>query len=1486
MYDMKKCSIAIFSVAATAILAAHASSIRLKATIIDPPAKTARLLTASATPVAIPARGVYLVQPPDGEVTDEWRDQLVALGAKIRSYIPDDTYLVEIPGDRYADLAANLPHAYLGEFKPEYRYDAAELPATPAARLLSTPAGGAGEAADAARFDILLFERGTAEAVAQKIAALDGCSVEEASGRSIRAVLTAAAVKEVASWPDVHWIERFQESVPTLDMALKAERANVESVWEGGATLLGLTGTNQIIGVADTGLDTGTNSTLHLDIRNRLVYRESVSGRGQWHDQNGHGTHVVGCAMGNGRRSDGGIRGPAYEAHLVMQSTLANNLPGSDDISLPSDLEGMFLSAYDQGARVHNNSYGWGDKGNPYSYYAGVCQHVDNFVFTHPDMTIVYSVGNNGGDISPTNGVVDTGTLNGYGAAKNSIVVGASENLQTNKYSNYTYGGIYFPVSPIKGDSYSKPYDGKNQGLAAFSGRGPTSDGRVRPDIVAPGTGILAMLSSLSPSPGNSSYDAFYRYNQGTSMAAPIVSGSAALVRQWMDDQYGIASPDAATVKAILLAGAKSISPGQYGTGSFREIPSTYPNNAEGWGQLNLSNSLANVTGVYVENAQVIGNSSSHLYSLEVPAGRPVTFMLAWTDAAGDPSASDTASKRVNALNFTLRRDDGRTYTMNPGGSTGATVLGVRIPASEMTRYHVFTAEVWTASNSIKTGMDTSLTGGKSNATRYSLVVNGGRAYRTYWNAYFHYNNGTGQVKTNHVNVGATLYDFQPKPTRSGYVFEGWYTAASGGRRISPFTIQNRSNRHFYAHWRPEGPANDNFAKATSISGYYGSASGTTRYATKEEGEPLPKFKTAATNTVWWTWTAPASGKVQFNTAGSGIDDTVMGIYRGSSASVLTKVAENDDGISGTYLSSNAFDVVSGTTYRICVAGYGNNNVGSVKVNWSYLTKVTVTLDANGGLPSHTMSCCLGRPIGELPTATRSGYAFDGWWRSGTRLYPTTVITESAAYTARWISRPENDSFANAESISGMTGSVSESTRYATKEEGEPLPKFRTAATNTVWWSWTAPASGNVVFNTTNTTFDTVMGSYTGSSLTALTTVAENDDGGPGMTSICSFAAVKGTTYYIAVSGYGTNSQGVVELGWSLAPDVYLVRYRRYDGSGETAEEDFECGKTYSLAWLGSMLGWMREGYEFCGWVPWNPDTKPRLCKYDNGQPVKDLAAVGETIELYCGWKSSSSYRVCFHRCAGPDDLVKMNQVILRNKEDSLAWMDSMIGWKRDGYTFAGWDESDKATTVKYANGAKVKNLAMNGGTKHLYAVWRAKDDHKYPYTVKFYRYDGSGETRTQSFNAGTVQSLLWFESQLGWKRDGYEFVGWVPWNPDTKARLCKYVNGQKVVDLASKSGEVVNLYAAWKSSSSYRVCFHMNDGTDVKMNQVILRNKEDNLAWMDSQIGWKRDGYVFRGWAETTGTSTVKYANGAKVKNLAMDGGTKHLYAVWRVAD
>ena len=118
-------------------------------------------------------------------------------------------------------------------------------------------------------------------------------------------------------------------------------------------------------------------------------------------------------------------------------------------------------------------------------------------------------------------------------------------------------------------------------------------------------------------------------------------------------------------------------------------------------------------------------------------------------------------------------------------------------------------------------------------------------------------------------------------------------------------------------------PSNDDFENATVISGVSGSALGSNINATYQSGEPLTAVGASATNTIWWAWTAPASGSVQFNTVGSEVYDTVMGIYTGTSVSTLTKVAANDNcWESGSYYqSSNSFTVVSGTRYYITVSG-------------------------------------------------------------------------------------------------------------------------------------------------------------------------------------------------------------------------------------------------------------------------------------------------------------------------------------------------------------------------------------------------------------------------------------------------------------------------------------------------------------------------------------------------------------------------------------
>jgi hypothetical protein len=127
---------------------------------------------------------------------------------------------------------------------------------------------------------------------------------------------------------------------------------------------------------------------------------------------------------------------------------------------------------------------------------------------------------------------------------------------------------------------------------------------------------------------------------------------------------------------------------------------------------------------------------------------------------------------------------------------------------------------------------------------------------------------------------------------------------------------------------------------------------------------------------------------------------------------------------------------------------------------------------------------------------------------------------------------PSNDAFAQAATLSGSSGTLSGWNLNAMLEAGEPVH----AATGgkSVWWQWTPGVSGTFNLNTHGSGFDTLLAVYTGSSVSALSAVASNDnDGGGGNTSGLSFAAVAGTTYRIAVDGKAGTS-GAIILAWSL----------------------------------------------------------------------------------------------------------------------------------------------------------------------------------------------------------------------------------------------------------------------------------------------------------------------------------------------------------------
>jgi hypothetical protein len=135
----------------------------------------------------------------------------------------------------------------------------------------------------------------------------------------------------------------------------------------------------------------------------------------------------------------------------------------------------------------------------------------------------------------------------------------------------------------------------------------------------------------------------------------------------------------------------------------------------------------------------------------------------------------------------------------------------------------------------------------------------------------------------------------------------------------------------------PARPANDNFANAARLSGASGSVAGNNTWATREPGEPPMQAGYTSDKSVWFAWTAPATGLAAFDTTGSGFD-TTLGVYTGGAVGALTSpscvVCQNDDANDTTQASRVGFNAVAGTVYYLNVDGW-NSEYGPVQLNWT-----------------------------------------------------------------------------------------------------------------------------------------------------------------------------------------------------------------------------------------------------------------------------------------------------------------------------------------------------------------------------------------------------------------------------------------------------------------------------------------------------------------------------------------------------------------------
>ncbi len=378
----------------------------------------------------------------------------------------------------------------------------------------------------------------------------------------------------------------------------------------------GLSGKGQIIGIADSGLDKGSISDLHPDLQSeagkmpRVAMLKSYAGRSLPDDPIGHGTHMAATIAGSGNASAGKYRGIAPGASLYFQALLDQ----AGQLKLPEQIGELFRPAYEAGVRIHVN--GWGGGSNAYSSRSA---QIDQLVYSFPDFLPVFGAGNNG---------PGKASLTTEANSKNALTIGCSQLPR-----------------PAFG-----PEARYAEQIAASSSRGPAADGRIKPELLAPGSAVVSACSRLLES--NYAPNPNYTLMGGSSMAAAVAGGALALLSEYLELDRQMSRPSSALMKALLINGART--------------PGGFPSNEEGFGILDLAGTvLALQEGSFqiIDNDNGIDNGESVRYQARLTeGGRDFKVTLAWVDPPAAPASKQTL---LNNLDLIIEDPQGRIFYGN-----------------------------------------------------------------------------------------------------------------------------------------------------------------------------------------------------------------------------------------------------------------------------------------------------------------------------------------------------------------------------------------------------------------------------------------------------------------------------------------------------------------------------------------------------------------------------------------------------------------------------------------------------------------------------------------------------------------------------------------------------------------------------------------------------------------------------------------------------
>ncbi len=672
------CSLLLATSLTTSVTAFAGTEIKLNSGTISTQLKTLQ--------VAKRGQSEWIVQFKN-HVREADKLAIKAEGLQIHSYLPEDAFIVR------GNLIQINQLKQLPQVQAILPFEA-HMKMSPTLGSLSRVMSATTETYLVSVFN--QSERDQVEAAIKKLSA--EILVQKSEGESIVLTMSRSQLNAVAALSGVENIQAFVEVMPLHQVFDASDISPVPTTagdytdlngFETGTKImnfeaawaLDISGQNQVVGMADTGLDSGDSKAIHGDFQNGVKSGYAVGMFGKtWADPMGHGTHVAGSVMGRGTASKGALKGGAFSAQMVAQgmwSPILNNL------SVPANLVTMFNQAYTDGARVHTNSWGAGANLGAYEKMAAA---VDEVMFEKQDMLILFAAGNSGVDRNK-DGRIDGGSVATPGTSKNALTVGASENLVSS-------GGIQKKIKELRGAAESwgaapiseSMVSDSVDGLAMFSSRGPTNDGRLKPEIVAPGTNVLSVKSQQPTAELLwGAYNTDYVWSGGTSMACPLAAGGAAVARQFLMQKMDQPQPTAALLKAYILHTAFDMFPGQYGevgAAQGQELLTLRPNSDEGYGRLDVGQVVKlGQSGVLmlVDSKTGIATGENAEFSFKVASAGRLQVNIVWMDAPGSVNA---AKALVNDLDLEVELPDGKTLAMNDAINNHAYVQGQTGPGT------------------------------------------------------------------------------------------------------------------------------------------------------------------------------------------------------------------------------------------------------------------------------------------------------------------------------------------------------------------------------------------------------------------------------------------------------------------------------------------------------------------------------------------------------------------------------------------------------------------------------------------------------------------------------------------------------------------------------------------------------------------------------------------------------------------------------------